>query len=1553
MSQGEQGGETFDETGWAGTPVDESSDAAASERPRTGEVGVFDRHGQPVRIEHFTLLERIGMGGMGELYLAYDERLDRKVALKLVRAGRRRDAADDRLLREAQTLAKISHPNVVTVFEAGAVSGRVYVAMEFVRGQTLGAWLKDTARLPERQRIREILRRFVDAGRGLAAVHEAGLAHRDFKPDNVLVGVDGRVRIVDFGLARVAVAGEEAIPVMLPEGESSKIFVSETGRSPSTLTATGVVRGTPRYMAPEQWDGLRGDARSDQFSFCVALFDALWRQWPFEGKDASELALAVTQGDLRAPPRNPEIPAALRAVVLRGLATDSDRRFASVGDLLARLEPFIAPRRRWIPLALGLSFVLLASLVLLALRADDSSALVRAWLSRWQREQIAAQHLGALEQRVAALVGEGRHAEADEAFAAFAELPEHAGTHALTRGWLSQADRLRGRGEHEAELAALATAHVESPGSEQEVALMGLARAFARERNHDQLAATLETLAELGLPSSPEFATEIATLRIQAAAARCDFVGARALLDEQGDEAQRLALGPALDELGRFTATHLSAAGPRGDGRSTPVVRPVSDLDGDGRRELILQRERDTLPVILAAEPTLPELQTLELPGEPDEFFAPLASTGTNLLGMRSGSDYSLLELIADGTKARVETRHRWTGSWGAHWAIGDLDGRPGSEVYVGHVAGRRMLGLRRDRGTWQGYAPHPPTDATASAVRGVAVGDIDGDGKDELVVVASEWAAYDVRILQPSPTQGDRLDLVARHKLGTIAALALLPDPVGPGMRIVVSVNHEYPSRQMFTSEAPGGEPEGFYQLSWRGRGRPIERVAHVPGHGGWFGFTGDFDGNGHVDYAAGLDLPNAGALVGHGPAATLVWLAQPDGSFAELILRRMWPIGAAELDGDDDDELIVLRDDHQRGSWLRGPVSVLGTGDARPPTTEPITTRAQAAPERLDAALDRTWQRAEQLAAIGLTVQAGETLGKLAQVADPRTAGRARRRAAEFAEQSGRLLEAARLYEQAGLPDALERAVELYDRRHAFADALRAAESLAEHPELPSHARIRWRARANEQHALAHPSSRRVFEFDRPLDGTWRIAADLAVRRESGGLRVDTLSTPGRHVLARWPVVPTGEPITIEVELDLLRVEWGASLGFELHPIDEPELDDYTRFERHALLSITASGGGSAYRLMPRGFNAEPGSRGLPIEHPSAEPALDRRRYRLGASLVSDRNTMWTSIEGPGVSAHSFHGHEPIAPGRYELRMVGALPPMIARGTFWIDRIITSGLVDDPEAEPLDGPERIRLALANDAPEQALRWLDDPSTSAADRRAIEFLRMLVLDELGRWSEVEPAFEHAIDHCAATPETEAWMALVLVLQPDRFGPTLRRLCPPGRFHAQLWAALGLSIHAHPELDDVHRTLTTQLIDLDTEGIHDVREASLVMQLLRARARGWQQQNAKAAARADLGQAIALAKRLLDEAELEQDPLVLAELRRSLAASHLALAVALVEQGNEDAALAELDQAIEYSQAPEITADRIVVEPEFAGLREREDWLAGVERVRAGLARGR
>ncbi|MCE9578186.1 MAG: serine/threonine-protein kinase [Deltaproteobacteria bacterium] len=276
---------------------------------------------------------------MGEVFRAHDPELERPVAVKVLRAGAAagplaEELAQARLKREAQAMARLAHPNVIAVHEVGVDDdGRVFLIMELVTGGTLRQWLEAAPRA-----VPAICAMFVGAGRGLAAAHAAGMVHRDFKPENVLVGADGRPRVTDFGLVGTDL------------GEAAAIDAPFAGPFAVALTQTGAVLGTPSYMAPEQFSGHAVTARSDQFSFCVALYEALWGRRPFEGATYRELVVAVTTSAISPPPPRPRVPARIRRAVLRGLAREPADRFASMDALLAELTR--GPQARW-PLAVG------------------------------------------------------------------------------------------------------------------------------------------------------------------------------------------------------------------------------------------------------------------------------------------------------------------------------------------------------------------------------------------------------------------------------------------------------------------------------------------------------------------------------------------------------------------------------------------------------------------------------------------------------------------------------------------------------------------------------------------------------------------------------------------------------------------------------------------------------------------------------------------------------------------------------------------------------------------------------------------------------------------------------------------------------------------------------------------------------------------------------------------------------------------------------------------------------------------------------------------------
>ena len=316
---------------------------------------------------------------MGVVVSAYDPDLDRKVAIKVLRAeladGESATHGQQRLLREAQAMAKLSHPNVVTVYEVGTLSDRVFIAMEYIDGVTLSAWLDGGPRP-----WREVIEVFEQAGAGLAAAHAAGLVHRDFKPDNVLIRKSGVAAVADFGLASAAgipMAGEQLAPDSIRSAHLDRSSFN------MTLTRTGQLLGTPAYMSPEQFAGTKVDERADQFSFCVALHEALFGVAPFEGNTLPTLYDNIMAGKVRTPASSAKVPKWVLEALVRGLRADPEDRYPSMQALLAALtrDPAAGLRKRIMFGGIGLVMVLLSSIVAGAIyqsRHEDPCAGVAA-----------------------------------------------------------------------------------------------------------------------------------------------------------------------------------------------------------------------------------------------------------------------------------------------------------------------------------------------------------------------------------------------------------------------------------------------------------------------------------------------------------------------------------------------------------------------------------------------------------------------------------------------------------------------------------------------------------------------------------------------------------------------------------------------------------------------------------------------------------------------------------------------------------------------------------------------------------------------------------------------------------------------------------------------------------------------------------------------------------------------------------------------------------------------------------------------------------------------
>jgi eukaryotic-like serine/threonine-protein kinase len=343
-------------------PDEQTSGATVDERggAKSGESSA-GKLSRGTNLGRYVLLDPVGEGGLGVVYAAYDPELDRKVAVKLLRPRASRSATategKTRLLREAQAMARLSHPNVVAVHDVGVHEDQVFVAMDLIEGDTLKKWM-----VVRKRTSREVLQMFLQAGHGLAAAHAANLVHRDFKPDNVLIDKNGRALVTDFGLARAAGSSGDAMEIPVSP-EAGTELGHESGPLATPLTAAGIVMGTPGYVAPEQLRGEPADALSDQFSFCVSLYEALYGERPFAGNTLDSYAGAIEQSGAHPRPPTGRVPARLRKILLKGMSLKPADRFASDDSLLKELSKDPARTTRRILLGAGALLVFAAALL--------------------------------------------------------------------------------------------------------------------------------------------------------------------------------------------------------------------------------------------------------------------------------------------------------------------------------------------------------------------------------------------------------------------------------------------------------------------------------------------------------------------------------------------------------------------------------------------------------------------------------------------------------------------------------------------------------------------------------------------------------------------------------------------------------------------------------------------------------------------------------------------------------------------------------------------------------------------------------------------------------------------------------------------------------------------------------------------------------------------------------------------------------------------------------------------------------------------------------------
>lgn len=1067
----------------------------------------------------YELTRALGHGAMGEVHLAHDHRLGRTVALKLVRTGGAIDTATlrVRLEREALALARVDHPNVVRVFDVGSHEGQTFFTMQFVPGATLRGWQAGKPR-------REILTAYLQAARGLAAAHAVNVVHRDFKPDNAIVGDDGVVRVLDFGIA-AALRAEDGLDTgqteVTDEVDEAATPGAETSighgqASLSTMTRPGVLLGTLPYMASEQLAGRRADARSDQYAFCVALWEALAGQRPFPGRSPDLLLRGIAAG----PAPGGVTPRWLRAILVRGLAEDPRRRWPDMQALVAAIEGARRIERLW-----RVTLAIAAAAVAVAAGVWGYGVVVRA-----AAEARADARLAVLRAQLVELDGRGDHAGAAQLLRSFVELADNRDTAALARAQLAWGDA---QTDDDAAVDAYASAYMAArTATDEHAALRGLVlRLYARGTLKESSAALAVLLRED--PSAVDDPT-LARVRLAAALDRRDIATAKAEL-ARGPEAERAWI-PVLDELSWVTG---HARERLNMDRDDYLVLRAADVDGDGRTEIITNSygPQRNVSAILRAEPSLEVWGTIRWPEKvTDAILLPHALTGgTMVMSAHPDGMQSRLQLsrVLDG--GGIEAVASWQEHGESRSFSGeavDLDGDGVLELYVGNGPYARRL-TRLDRGPdgWTRHTANRATDAARSDMLTLASGDLDGDGRGELVVAPGPWTAYDLRVLRARadarPDRDDTLELVARRTFGPIVQVAL--PRTRTGRRIAFVKNEASIAPNRFPADKPTGEPGGLYVAELRGDSLEVTDYVPVPREPGKrLAFdkvlAGDLDGDGEDELVGFLN---------RGDMALLRW--HEGRMLPPLVLTDVIPGLVRDVDGDGRDEIVGI-------DKVRDQIVVFGAGDERLAAV-PVVDGARPVPAAIsDPAAIAAWRRADELAGIGVPRRTADELVNFARLSGL-AAEDLLLRAAELYESTGAHAQAAVNFIAAARRPALAEAAlaGAIRSRRRLAEYAAAAELATTRRDLPGLTDVERAAMEGERAALRRavaPRPELRIDFADALDPMWRIADPLAVQRDPQrrALALWSTRTP---VAAEFPLEWDGGPVSIEVDLEIDRIE------------------------------------------------------------------------------------------------------------------------------------------------------------------------------------------------------------------------------------------------------------------------------------------------------------------------------------------------------------------------------------------------------------------------------
>ncbi len=1437
------------------------------------------REGLLAQIGRYQVQELLGQGGMGLVYAAYDPELDRKVAIKLMHVeedASRVRRRQEMLLREAQALARLAHPNILAIHDVGVHDGQVFVAMEHVAGRTMGTWWQE-----RRPGWQEVLAATVQAGRGIVAAHAAGIVHRDIKPDNLLLGDDGRVRVADFGIARF-------------DPSAIETTTSHSGvRELATIVGPDNVVGTPAYMPPEQLEGGAVGPASDQFSFCVTLWEGLFGMRPFLG-DANTMSSLIHAGAPMRPTGASEVPAWLERALRRGLAAQPDDRWPSMNALLEVLafdSDARRARRRWRTLYATLIAVGCMVLVLggRALQAD--------WARR-AAEHSASEQLRSLGASTARLLAEGRREDAEAQLHAFVQDPALRDTRAAIDAWLMWADTMDSRGDRAAAQAAVVEAYMALPGDdprEPAIALRIAGQFRARWQFHE-----LAALGEQVVGRWPEqaHAPGWVQVRADAALARADFGGFLAAVDTGAAGPEREAVAPVVRALATASCPI------RGD----MIVQQTDWPGAAGREVLIAEREQPQASVSLrrmdaALTPVGPDMTDLSLEAEP-----------INGLPLRRGPDgpaYLLSWTAAPTREIRLfelgegapRVALRWPDDAPHASAAVDLDGDGLRELYVGTATyTRKLYRVEPDAGgTWQRRPAHPPTDAIASDINALVAGDFDGDGREELAAAVGAWRAYDVRIFEAGPD--GELRVAARRRFGHVRAMAALRGADGTTL-LALAKDDSALSKEAWPANQPQGEAAGLHIV--RRRGDTLEAVAYVPWPAQDAGPTqshrlmvGDFDGDGLQDLAAQVATYAS-------PFARLLLLRQrPDGSFASATLGAVTPMLAGNFDDDPADELLATV---KRGDASE--LCVLGVaGEAVGPGPAPHVTAE--VPRLADPLLERAWTRAEHLAGFGLYGDAAHALASRITLAGTEADRRAlQRRTAELYEAAGQFLRAGEGFEGlafGGDVTAALRAVANFEQAMEMQSALRVARWALRSDGLTAMQASELRAAHERLTAVEGRTARIELRFDGAMDPAWTIAEPLALRIDPVHHELIVDATADMSTIATIPIELTGEPLTFEVELDVDRADWGTQIGISIRPPNGGE--------PVAELAVTAGGGGGYLR---RTVVFQPHIIELCAEE-TASPAT-HSSHRLRATLLSGHDRVHVEQTGSHPCEDTDTWQRPLHPGHYvlALRSTGIEGFATQQVRARIRRISVLGARLTPAAGPASPRDRIAADMV------AGRW-HVALAAEADAPAIDPLwHAVALAELGRTQDAIVGFA-ALD--PAAPEIRRQLLHLLRTRPATFAVLLRAAFGP-RYAALLLA----SLQKQGEYPD-HELWAQRLVaTADLEGLpvgaDDQRQTRADLLAIRGKAR--KSVGELALAEADLAASAASTASLL-AARGEQTDAALAtiELQRAeLAAS----------RGLDDDAFAAAGRALYRATDSAWMAERLRMSPALEPLHTDLRW---------------